>query len=301
MLNSSARPTRRWQATVKETPKTKILSFNSNSILQHRHPVKCTDRHSQPCDYDTMISVVSVHAAATAGALSWFRSGFGSGARLSGLRCRRVSCEALRSLGYRLRWQAAVSGQRYFLLVLKDLGFKVGVLCRSRGRGNPGLPGGVRYWGFLGLAKGTSDLRLLAWWQWRPSSTGTCLRTSSSLALSIGGSGAAGFFVTCCALVAAEKEPYKMHQLGGTGNLPLQEFRRDVPPGWSPGDPQYPLKMYLDKLQLPYNPRTVKDEVVGPLISGRLHGRAAKVAMTLRIPRRSNACGTRCIVASGSG
>ena len=75
----------------------------------------------------------------------------------------------------------------------------------------------------LGLAKGISDLRLLAWWQWRPSSTGTCLRTSSSLALSIGGSGAAGFFVTCCALVAAEKEPYKMHQLGGTGNLPLQE------------------------------------------------------------------------------
>lgn len=208
----------------------------------------------------TMLSVVSVHAAATAGALSWFKSGFGSG----------VSCEALRSLGYRLRWQAAVSGQRYFLLVLKDLGFKVGVLCRSGWRGNPGLPGGVQYWGFLGLAKGISG-------------------------------GAAGFFVTCCALVAAEKEPYKMHQLGGTGNLPLQEFRRDVPPGWSPGDPQYPLKMYLDKLQLSHNPRTVKDEVVGPLISGRLHGRAAKVAMTLRIPRRSNACGTRCIVASGSG
>lgn len=30
-----------------------------------------------------------------------------------------------------------------------------------------------------------------------------------------------GFFVTCLALVAVEKELYKMHQLGGTGSLPL--------------------------------------------------------------------------------
>ena len=70
-----------------------------------------------------------------------------------------------------------------------------------------------------------------------------------------------------------------------TGTLPLQEFRRDTPPGWAPGDPGYPLRLYLEKLQLWYKTTTAEDEVVGPLIAGRLHGRAAKVAMSLRIPR----------------
>ena len=76
-----------------------------------------------------------------------------------------------------------------------------------------------------------------------------------------------------------------MNPPSSTGNLPLQEFRRDVPPGWAPGDHSYPLRLYLEKLQLWYKTTSVEDEVVGPLIAGRLHGRAAKVAMSLRIPR----------------
>ena len=69
------------------------------------------------------------------------------------------------------------------------------------------------------------------------------------------------------------------------GGIPLQEFRRDIPPGWIPGDPNYPLKLFFEKLKLWYRTCTVEDECVGPLIAGRLYGRAAKVAMSLRVPR----------------
>ena len=60
-----------------------------------------------------------------------------------------------------------------------------------------------------------------------------------------------------------------------SGSIPLQEYRRDVPPGWTPGD----------KLKLWYRICNVEDELVGPLIAGRLYGRASKVATTLRVPR----------------
>ncbi|CAK9084871.1 1-alkyl-2-acetylglycerophosphocholine esterase [Durusdinium trenchii] len=69
------------------------------------------------------------------------------------------------------------------------------------------------------------------------------------------------------------------------GSIPLQEYRRDVPPGWQPGDPSYPLRSYFEKMRLWYRVSNVEDESVGPLLAGRLYGRAAKVAMTLKIPR----------------
>ena len=43
--------------------------------------------------------------------------------------------------------------------------------------------------------------------------------------------------------------------------------------------------MFFEKLKLWYRTCTVEDECVGPLIAGRLYGRAAKVAMSLRVPR----------------
>ena len=78
----------------------------------------------------------------------------------------------------------------------------------------------------------------------------------------------------------------KMHQPPtNAGALPLQEYRRDVPPGWNPGDPGHPLRTYFEKLRLWYRVCSVEDELVGPLIAGRLYGRAAKIAMSLRVPR----------------
>ena len=34
------------------------------------------------------------------------------------------------------------------------------------------------------------------------------------------------------------------------GTMPLTECRRDIPPGWSPGDPHYTLRSYLEKLNM---------------------------------------------------
>ncbi|CAE7781054.1 GIP [Symbiodinium sp. CCMP2592] len=39
---------------------------------------------------------------------------------------------------------------------------------------------------------------------------------------------------------------------GGGGGFPLHEFRKNVPPGWSPGLPDYPLRLYFDRLKLWY-------------------------------------------------
>ena len=38
-----------------------------------------------------------------------------------------------------------------------------------------------------------------------------------------------------------------------------------------PGNPQYPLREYLEKLRLWYRIAGVEDEMIGPLIAGRLY------------------------------
>eukprot|EP00435_Cladocopium_sp_Y103_P076100 s59_g76.t1 len=71
----------------------------------------------------------------------------------------------------------------------------------------------------------------------------------------------------------------------GAGSIPLQEYRREIPPGWQPNDPQYPLRSYFDRLRLWYRIANLPDEAIGPTIAGRLYGRAHRVAMSLRAPR----------------
>ena len=72
---------------------------------------------------------------------------------------------------------------------------------------------------------------------------------------------------------------------GSGGGIPLEEWRKDVPPGWKPGVEGYPLKLYFSKLKLWYRCTEVPDEVVGPLIAGRLVGRAQRIALELRLIR----------------
>ena len=67
--------------------------------------------------------------------------------------------------------------------------------------------------------------------------------------------------------------------------IPLQEYRKDVPPGWSPGLPDYPLRLYFEKVKLWYRCFDGTDESVGPLLAGRLQGRAQKIALGLRLVR----------------
>eukprot|EP00435_Cladocopium_sp_Y103_P000209 s1993_g1.t1 len=81
-----------------------------------------------------------------------------------------------------------------------------------------------------------------------------------------------------------------MHQPPtASGSIPLQEYRRDIPPGWAPGNPSYSLREYFEKLRLWYRICGLEDEHIGPMVAGRLYGRAAKVAMALRVRRPDGA------------
>ena len=83
----------------------------------------------------------------------------------------------------------------------------------------------------------------------------------------------------------AEGDPRRM-QSGGTGGggVPLEEYRKDIPPGWEPGLMSYPLKLYLERLKVWYRLFEGADEQVGPLVAGRLRGRAQTIALYLRLP-----------------
>ena len=70
-----------------------------------------------------------------------------------------------------------------------------------------------------------------------------------------------------------------------TTGIPLHEYRRDVPPGWGPNLPDYPLKTFFERLKMWYRLYDGPDETVGPLVAGRLTGKAQKLALSLRLPR----------------
>ena len=74
--------------------------------------------------------------------------------------------------------------------------------------------------------------------------------------------------------------------------IPLHEYRRDVPPGWGPNLQDYPLKTFFDRLKMWYRLYDGPDETVGPLVAGRLVGKAQKLALQLRLPRPDGAMDT---------
>ena len=45
----------------------------------------------------------------------------------------------------------------------------------------------------------------------------------------------------------------RMATSSSTGSgIPLDEYRKDVPPGWEPGNPRYPLKQFLERVKMWY-------------------------------------------------
>ena len=56
-------------------------------------------------------------------------------------------------------------------------------------------------------------------------------------------------------------------------------------PGRTQALPDYPFRLYFDKLKLWHRVYDGPDECVGPLVAGRLHGRAHRIALQLRVPR----------------
>jgi len=51
--------------------------------------------------------------------------------------------------------------------------------------------------------------------------------------------------------LAQVPEPMAASTSAGSG-IPLDEYRKDVPPGWEPGNPRYPLKQYLERIKMWY-------------------------------------------------
>ena len=69
------------------------------------------------------------------------------------------------------------------------------------------------------------------------------------------------------------------------GGIPLHEFRKDTPPGWAPNLPEYPLRLFFERLKLWYSIFDGDDTMVGPLVAGRLQGKAQRLGMQLRLIR----------------
>ena len=59
-----------------------------------------------------------------------------------------------------------------------------------------------------------------------------------------------------------------------------------MPPGWRPGDSNYPLKKYLEKLELWNHITDVEPEKIAPLAAGRLQGRVHTLALGLTITKQ---------------
>ena len=74
--------------------------------------------------------------------------------------------------------------------------------------------------------------------------------------------------------------------------LPLNTFSRNVPPGWAPHNPKYPIKLYeqLMTLWLAQTPLAVPENnsQIGPVMAGRLRGMALQFALS-----KKNKCQNR--------
>ncbi|CAE8589046.1 unnamed protein product, partial [Polarella glacialis] len=69
------------------------------------------------------------------------------------------------------------------------------------------------------------------------------------------------------------------------GGLPLSEFNKLVPPGWRPGIPGYPIKLFFERLKLWYRVTDNAEAQLGILVAGRLQGAPQKIALRLRLLR----------------
>ena len=63
--------------------------------------------------------------------------------------------------------------------------------------------------------------------------------------------------------------------------LPLNQFTQKTPPGWRPGVPRYPLRLYEQLLKLWWRQTDVSEAQSGPLMAGRLRGTAFQLALKI--------------------
>ena len=68
--------------------------------------------------------------------------------------------------------------------------------------------------------------------------------------------------------------------------LKLEHYTKTTPPGWRPGDPQYPVKRYLELVELWHALTDLVPEKVGVAVVGRLQGRVHTLALSLAITKQ---------------
>ena len=62
----------------------------------------------------------------------------------------------------------------------------------------------------------------------------------------------------------------------------LMEFTKDVPPGWRPGIPDYPLATYQARLRAWWKITTLDETEAGAMVAARLQGRAYSISQKIR-------------------
>lgn len=83
------------------------------------------------------------------------------------------------------------------------------------------------------------------------------------------------------------------HHDGSAPGIALDSFTKTTPPGWKPGVRTYPLKRYLQLLQLWSRQTECNEEAFGPTIAGRLRGIAFQFAMAVSRERLDLSLGIR--------
>ena len=71
--------------------------------------------------------------------------------------------------------------------------------------------------------------------------------------------------------------------MNGSSRMGLKDYNKDVPPGWKPGS--YPLKEYLDHLEVWGNMTSMEASKIGPAIISRLEEGAFRLVRNLTIER----------------
>ena len=66
------------------------------------------------------------------------------------------------------------------------------------------------------------------------------------------------------------------------GGIPIDEYSRQVPPGWATGIAGYTMKLYQQKVRLWYHMTDLPETAIGSALAGRLKGGAFRLAMKLR-------------------
>ena len=81
---------------------------------------------------------------------------------------------------------------------------------------------------------------------------------------------------------------YYKNSNGDNSGTPLQQYTMATPPGWRAGHSDYPLKRYIELLEIWTTITDVEQPKIGAVVAGRLVGRVQSHALNLVITKLLN-------------